>query len=187
MLMGPYAAPIYFVSPGQLDVQVPFELTPNLPYPVVVSFNGAYTLPDSINVAPAVPGVAINSDGTVIAQYSDYAHHPPYPYVVRAGDPAKRGDYLVIYLVGLGATNPTVASGAQSPATEPFGRPVNPVTITLGGEAVDPLFVGLTPFAVGLYQINFQVPSDAALNTPLDLVITQNGLVANSSTLTIAP
>jgi len=187
MLMGPYAAPIYFVSPGQLDVQVPFELSPNLPYSVVVSFNGAYTIPDTVAMVPAVPGVAVNADGSVIAQYSDYAAHPPFPYVVTPTDPANRGDYLVIYLVGLGVTNPAVASGAQSPAAEPFGRPATPVTMTLGGAPLSPLFVGLTPFAVGLYQINFQVFFNAPLNTPLDLVITQNGLVANSSTLTIAP
>jgi len=45
-------------------------------------------------------------------------------------------------------------------------RPVVPVTMTLGGQSITPAYVGLTPFAVGLFQITFQVPHDAPLNTP---------------------
>jgi len=175
------------VSPGQLNVQVPSELSPNLPYSVVVSVNGALTVPDNINVVPAVPGVASYAGGRVIAQHNDFAAHPPYPFVVTDADPAKRDEYLIVYLVGLGATNPPVATGQPSPGAEPLGRPVVPVTVTLGGQPVNAPFIGLTPFAVGLFQISFQVPHNAPLNTPLNLVVTQGGLTANLTTLTIAP
>jgi len=187
VLIGPYSAPFYYVSPGQLNVQVPSELIPNLPYSVVVSVNGALTVPDNITAAPAVPGIAYYGGGTVIAQHNDFAAHPPFPFVVTEADPAKRDEYLIVYLVGLGVTNPVVATGQPSPAAEPLGRPLLPVTITLGGLPVNAPFIGLTPFGVGLYQISFQVPHNAPLNTPLDLVITQNGLTANATTLTIAP
>src|SRR6185295_229348 len=108
------------------------------------------TVPDSVNLVPAVPGIAYYGGGKVIAQHNDFAAHPPYPFVVTDADPAKRDEYLIVYLVGLGATNPTVATGAASPAAEPLGRPVLPVTMTLGGQPVTPAYVGLTPFAVGL-------------------------------------
>jgi uncharacterized protein (TIGR03437 family) len=181
MLIGPYEAPLYFVSPGQLNVQVPAELAPNLPYAVIVSVNGALTVPDTINVVPAVPGVAAFQDGRVIAQHNaDFA-------LVTEANPAKRDEFLILYLVGLGATNPPVASGAPSPGAEPLGRPVEPVTVTLGGQAVEVPFIGLTPFSVGLFQINMKVPANAPLNTPLDIVITQGGLSANVATLTVAP
>jgi uncharacterized protein (TIGR03437 family) len=187
VLIGPYAAPLYYVSPGQLNIQVPAELVPNVPYSVVVSVNGALTVPDTVRIAPAVPGIASYGDGKVIAQHNDFAAHPPYPFVVTAADPAKRDEYLIVYLVGLGITNPVVATGAPAPGAEPLARPVVPVTVTLGGQTINPAFVGLTPFAVGLFQITFQVPHDAPLNTPLDLVIKQGGLTANLTTLTIAP
>ena len=187
VLIGPYPAPFFYVSPGQLNVQVPSELAPNLPYSVVVSVNGALTLPDTVHLVPAVPGVAVYGDGKVIAQHNDFGAHPPYPFIVTAADPAKRDEYLIVYLVGLGLTNPVVATGAASPAAEPLGRPVLPVTMTLGGQTITPAFTGLTPFAVGLFQITFQVPHDAPLNTPLNLVVTQGGLTANVTTLTIAP
>jgi uncharacterized protein (TIGR03437 family) len=187
VLIGPYSAPLYYVSPGQLNVQIPAELIPNVPYSIVVSVDGALTVPDTVRIAPAVPGIAASGDGKVIAQHNDFANHPPFPFVVTAADPAKRDEYLIVYLVGLGLTNPRVATGAPAPGAEPLARPVVPVTMTLGGQSITPAYVGLTPFAVGLFQITFQVPHDAPLNTPLDLVITQGGVSANVTTLTIAP
>ena len=46
-------------------------------------------------------------------------------------------------------------------------------------------FVGLTPGAVGLFQINFTVPADARTNTPLDVVVEQGGVTANVTKLTV--
>jgi uncharacterized protein (TIGR03437 family) len=181
VLVGPYEAPLYYVSPGQLNIQIPSELAPNQPYPIVVSANGALTVPDTVNLVPVVPGVAYySSNNRAIAQHANFD-------LVTDANPAKRDEFLIIYLIGLGATNPAVASGDPSPGTPPFGIPVTPVTVTLGGIPVEVPFVGLTPFSVGLYQINMKVPVSAPLNTPLDLVITQGGVSANVAQLIIAP
>ena len=180
VLIGPYDAPLYFVTPGQLNVQLPSELAPNRSYPIVVSSGGAISIPDTLDVVPIQPGVASFTDGKIIAQHSNYV-------LVDAQNPAKRGEYLIMYLVGLGATNPPVASGALSPSIEPLGRPLSPATVTMDGNPVDILFSGLTPAGVGLYQINFRVPDNARLNTPLEVLVKQGGYTANVTTLTVVP
>jgi uncharacterized protein (TIGR03437 family) len=44
----------------------------------------------------------------------------------------------------------------------------------------------MTPGGIGLFQINFQVPSNARLNTPLDVVVKQGSATAKTTTLTIS-
>jgi uncharacterized protein (TIGR03437 family) len=180
VLVGPYEAPLYYVSPGQLVVQLPSELPPNRTYPILVSANGALTIPDSIDIVAVQPGVAAFSDGKIIAQHSNFV-------LVDSTNPAKRGEYLIMYLVGLGATNPPVASGAPSPGVAPLGVPVSAATVTIDGAQADTVFSGLTPFGVGLYQINFKVPDNARLNTPLEVLVKQGTYTANVTTLTVAP
>ncbi len=180
VLVGPYEAPLYYVSPGQLVVQLPSELPPNRTYPILVSANGALTVPDDIDIVAVQPGVAAFSDGKIIAQHSNFV-------LVDTTNPAKRGEYLIMYLVGLGATDPPVASGAPSPGVVPLGVPLSPATVTIDGAPAETVFSGLTPFGVGLYQINFKVPDNARLNTPLDVVVKQGSYTANITTLTVVP
>jgi uncharacterized protein (TIGR03437 family) len=177
MLVGGIQAPLYFVSPGQLDIQVPFELAPNRQYTAIVSANGALTLPETINVVPVQPGMAANPDGSVIAQHAaDYS-------LVTAAHPAAPGEPLIIYLAGIGATNPAVASGQATPI-ELVPAMAQP-TITVDGQNAAIAYAGLTPGGVGLYQINFTVPQNARSGN-LDLVVMQGGLSSNTTTLSVS-
>jgi uncharacterized protein (TIGR03437 family) len=178
VLVGPYEAPLYYVSPGQLVVQLPSELPPNRTYPILVSANGALTIPDEIDIVAVQPGVAAFSDSGLIAQHSNFV-------LVDSTNPAKRGEYLIMYLVGLGATNPPVPSGAPSPGVAPLGLPLTPATVTIDGVQAETVFSGLTPFGVGLYQINFKVPDSARLNTPLEVLVKQGPYTSNVTTLTV--
>src|SRR5262249_12121766 len=162
-------APLFYISDGLLDVQVPVELTPNRQYSIVASSNGAFTLPQSIDVVPYQPGVAQFADGTVIAQISGTTT------LINATNPAKPNQNLTIYLAGMGATNPLVASGQPTPSQQ-VPVTLSPV-VTLDGQLVSFNYAGLTPTGVGLYQINITVPANARAGL-LDLVVTQNGIPA---------
>jgi uncharacterized protein (TIGR03437 family) len=175
MLIGGIQVPLFYVSPGQFNIQVPFELTPNHQYIAIVSANGALTLPLTVNIVPVQPGMAANPDGSVAAQHGDYSP-------VTASHPAAPGEPLIIYLAGMGATNPPVASGAATPAQRVPAN-VQP-TVSINGENAAIDYAGLTPSGIGLYQINFTVPSDAQAGN-LSLVVTQGGVFSNTTTLPV--
>ena len=177
VLVGGVEAPLFFVSPGQINAQIPFQLVPGHEYPVIVTANDALTTPEQIQMTPLSPGVARLSDGRAIAQHADFT-------LIDSRSPAKPGEYVVIYLAGMGSTDNPVRAGDQAPVS-PLAS-VNAVpSVKLGGKPVSLAFAGLTPGLIGVYQINFQVPEDAA-SGDLSLEVSQSGVSSNVSSLPVS-
>jgi uncharacterized protein (TIGR03437 family) len=176
VMVGGVAAPLYYVGPGQIDAQIPFELSGAGEYDVVVSANGALSGPQTIQMSPAIPGLAVYSDGSVIAQHQDGS-------LITRMSPAVPGEYAVLYVAGMGATDNPVGTGVGSPAS-PLAHPTLAPSLTIGGAPVPVLFAGLTPGLVGLYQINFQIPANAG--GTLKLEVSQAGIVSNSTVIPVA-
>lgn len=188
-LVGPYQAPLYFLSDGQLDVQIPSELGTSQQYPILVSVNNALSLPDTIDFEPATPGILSSLDGPTPPNVQNGAHiraqHNADFSLVSSSNPAKPGEYVIMYVVGMGATDPIVPSGAAAPGVEPLARVTVKPTVTVDGQQVNIAFAGLTPGLVGLYQVTFQVPTNAR-SGDLDVVLTQNGRAANTVKLPVS-
>jgi len=117
-------APLIFVSPGQINFQVPYE-TPAGQASVVVTTPGTPSSGFSFTVSPSAPGVflsgshaiAQNQDGTL----NDSSHA------------ASPGATLVVYLTGQGPLDNPVASGAAAPL-QPLCRTTQPFSATIGGQ-----------------------------------------------------
>jgi uncharacterized protein (TIGR03437 family) len=176
VLVGALSAPLYFLSDGQLDAQLPTELAPNQDYSIVVAANGGLTLPDTITTTAVDPAVVVNPDSSVIAQHLDFS-------LITAASPAAQGETITLYLAAMGATNPQVASGAASPSS-PLAAVTAQPAVTIGGRPAAILFAGLTPGAVGLYQIDVTVPAGLSAGQ-LPVVVTQSGVTANAATLPV--
>ena len=172
VIIGGRPAPLYYVSSGQINAQVPFELDPTKQYQVVVSANGAIATPQTIQMTSAVPGLAAFTNGTLIAQHADGS-------LVLPTSPAQPGEYIVMYLLGMGPTNNPVASGTASPSS-PLAIPLVAPVVTLGGSQIPVAFAGLTPSLVGLYQINIQLPQNIAGGNQV-LTVAQGGNVSNTT------
>jgi uncharacterized protein (TIGR03437 family) len=176
VLIGGELAPLYFVSSGQINAQIPVDLLPGQEYQVLVVANNAYTTPDAIHIAPVTPGIARLANGQVIAQHADFS-------LVSEDAPAKPGEYLVAYLAGMGLTDNPVGTGAEAPLS-PLAAVNTSASVAVDSEAASVLFAGLTPGFIGLYQINFQVPADAQTGDR-KLEIFQAGVAANTSVLPV--
>jgi uncharacterized protein (TIGR03437 family) len=176
VLIGGIVAPLYYVGPGQIDAQIPFGLAAGRQYQVQVNANGGSSTPAVIELLGAAPGIAAYANGQAIAQHTDYS-------LVTDESPAAPGDYVVIYLAGLGAVDQSVASGAGSPAN-PLASPLDVPSLLLNGSAIPVVFAGLSPSSVGLYQINFRLPAGTAGGDAL-LQIQQSTGLSNAVTLPV--
>jgi uncharacterized protein (TIGR03437 family) len=174
--IGGIAAPLFYVSPGQINAQVPWELQPGFEYQISISATGGVSTPDSVQIAAVSPGVAAMASGAAIATHANGS-------LVAAASPAKPGEVVILYLTGLGATDVPVADGAASPA-KPLAQVQVAPTLTVNGARAVVSFAGLTPGSVGLYQINFQVPIGAP-NGDLPLVVSEGGVPANAVSLAV--
>jgi uncharacterized protein (TIGR03437 family) len=176
IIIGGIPAPLFYVSPGQINAQIPFELNPNNQYQLIVSANGALTAPVPIQLSPVTPGFLVNPDGSLIAQHPDGT-------LITPASPAQPGENVTTYLAGMGNTTTTVSDGDVSPTDPPAATAVPPILL-LNGMPSPLLFAGLTPTLVGLYQIDFQIPPDTA-NGDLMVAISQDLFVSNSAIMPV--
>jgi minor extracellular serine protease Vpr len=161
---------IHFVSPGQINVQIPWEfqgqssveMKVSTPYATTAYVSGAT---NTVPLGTYSPAIFYYSDGgTVIAAAVDIdAANPASSYVVSQANGAKRGDFLVLFVNGLGPVSDQPASGEPSPGSEPgealATTNATPV-VTIGGVPVHVDFSGMTPGSLGLYQVNVKIPSE---------------------------
>jgi uncharacterized protein (TIGR03437 family) len=179
-------APVYFTSSGQVDFIVPSAAQPG-PATVRITVNGQAGNTVSSNIVARAPrilklnaanyGIIVNQDGSFPMPLGPNAH------------PARAGDALVIYAIGMGATNPGVQDGAASPSS-PLAATVTPAVTFGGGFAGSPLlgqvlFSGLTPGFVGLYQINVIVPDGTPIGDAIGLILQVEGFTSNNVNIAI--
>lgn len=112
--------------------------------------------------------------------------------------PAQAGEELVAYATGLGVTNPALTTGQaaaqSSPTAATFGIDFNfranalaTMPGAVGASTATPLFTGATKGYIGLYQINFIVPTPpAGLEPCVDNANAANGVFPVISNLTIS-
>lgn len=182
------AAPLYFVAPGQINFQVPWDIQGALAT-VTVTVNGQTGNAQTAAVAPAAPAIFdLNAAGQgAIFDSQTYRFAAPASSIPGATtQPIARGGYLTIYCQGLGAVSNAPASGAPGPSSEPLARTNAQPSVMIGGVPAQPiLFSGLAPALVGLYQINVQVPSGAPSGNAVPVVVSIGGVSSKPATIAI--
>ncbi len=157
-------APIYSVSPTLLKVLVPYEVAANSFASIQVVNNNATSNAVSVFTSMTAPGVfTIPPDGLAQAAAEDANFN-----VISDGtngyraNPAQIGQTIAVYLTGLGAVNPPIVDAGVGSSTAPYNLATNTISVDFGGTAATSIpFAGLTPTAIGLYQINVTVPTGA--------------------------
>jgi uncharacterized protein (TIGR03437 family) len=148
--IGGVDAPLYYVSPGQLNVQIPYETPVNQPSILTVNNNGS-TATTTLTVASAAPGLFTDGNGEIVPTAS-----------------VARGGIVTLYLTGAGAVTPAIATGAAPPDGTPvelLPAPVQKTTASVGGVAGVIEFAGIPTALVGVAQMNLRIPATAPLGT----------------------
>jgi uncharacterized protein (TIGR03437 family) len=178
-----------YISPGQVDVQVPFAV-PTGTQPLVVTTPSGFTSSYNVTVNALQPGLLappsflINGKQYVGATFTDGTTLvlPPNSIPGVTSRLAKPGDTIVLFGVGFGPVTPAIPAGQ---IVQQSNALVSPVTFSFGGTAASPpLYQGLAPNYVGLYQFNVTVPTVAA-NSLTPLTFTQAG-ATDTQTLYVA-
>lgn len=185
VVIGGQSAPLYYVSPGQVNLQVPYGVNANTTQQVLITQGVTYSQPISVDVAPGQPAVFVDgsvsaTQGIVIAVRVEGGSQTQFE--AKPGSPARAGDVLVIFCAGLGPVNPPVQDGS---APGGLSQTVNPVQVSIGGVNITPAFSGLTPGFVGLYQVNAALPPGLPAGDAVPLTLTVAGQTSPMVTIAV--
>ncbi|MBI3696813.1 MAG: hypothetical protein HY238_18500 [Acidobacteria bacterium] len=169
--------PLFFVSPGQINAQLPFEAPPGRATAVVTSSAGD-SRSETFNVASSAIGIfPFPSSNRAIALNQDGSVNGPE-------NPEGRGRVIVVFLTGQGPVTPPVPTGRAAPL-DTLSPAALPGAATIGGSTAPVMFLGLTPGFVGLAQANIQIPSDITPGAQVAMSITVGGQAGNTTTISV--
>ena len=156
--IGGQQAPLYFVSPTQINAQLPANLTPRpQPWELTIVREGLSDPPaakSDVFVREAAPGLF------PVVAHVDFS-------VVGRGDPAGSwpatpGEVVILFGTGFGPSQPPVDTG-QLP---PFAASTQlPHRVFIAGQELAPeqvLYFGQAPLFAGLQQVNIVLPEALA-------------------------
>jgi uncharacterized protein (TIGR03437 family) len=162
--IGGQKAFIDYISPGQVNVQVPSNAgTGSQPLIVTTTAAGA-SAPYTVTVNAEEPGLLappsfdIGGRPYVVALFSDEATYvlPPGTIAGLASRRAKPGDVITLYGVGFGPVTPGISAGQIVQQANALSAPFH---LFFGQTEANLSYAGLAPSAVGLYQFNVNVPN----------------------------
>jgi len=185
--IGGIDAPLFFVSPNQINLQVPGGVNPgNTAIQVFNTGNASAVGDGTAAVAESAPGIfTLDQSGKnqAIAQNSDLSRNADFDKLPGAR-PEASGNVVVIYATGIGNTNPLVNDGEAAPAN-PLAQASGATTVTIGGIPGEVLFSGLVPGFVGLWQLNVLLPGNLPTNLATPFSVALKGKSSLSTTLAI--
>ena len=172
------AAPLYYVSPGQINFQVPWATPTTGTVNVAVLVNGGSSNIAAVPVATAAPGLFYDpvSGAAIVQNTPDYTLNDPFESGAGRQHDRRLPDRF----------RPGVARGqGRRPHAE---RHADVGDIRVYGEdrllAATVSFAGLTPGFIGLVQMNIVVPSTLTPGV-YPLSVTIDGQTSNSATIAV--
>ena len=162
-------AALLFVSPTRINLQIPFETTGETAEIIVTT--PAETSSVVVDVNQAQPGIFFDPTTGLGALVNIETG------VTLWEQPLPDGATAAVFCAGLGAVEPTVATGQPAPLN-PRAETVLTVEAEIDGRSANVLFSGLAPGYSGLYQVNIELPRDLDTGRYM-LVIRAAGFTSN--------
>ena len=168
-------SPMFFVSPGQLNVQVPTLGDLGAVSIVVITGCGtgseSRSDPEFVTMEALTPAFFVknflDADGKnpIAALHGGGPEEVGDPSEILGATPALPGEIISLFATGFGPTDPPFNAGEVPQIEAPPGAAdlTNPVTMTIGGLPIpdqDILYAGAAPCCAGLYQLVVTVPDN---------------------------
>jgi uncharacterized protein (TIGR03437 family) len=170
-------APLFFVSPNQINAQIPWELGPRFSAHVMVKRGGAFSHGFFLAFDGFQPGIFVDGAANPIIVNNTTGR------LVSESEPVRAGDVLIIYASGLGPTIPPPRSGEPASGS-PLMHGVAPVRVVFKQadrqNSLNAAFAGLAPGFIGVFQVNVQVPQGLAPGRAA-LTLTSDGVGLGTS------
>ena len=163
------AAPLFYVSPKQLNLQIPYETAVNGTATLQINNNGQATS-QNFPVAIAAPGIFTDQTGAIVPNGS-----------------AIRGQLTTVFVAGAGSMTPPIPTGAAPLAgtpTDSLPQPAQTTIVTVGNVPAPIDFIGVPPGLVGVTQINFQVPNGVGIGAQ-SVVVSVGGVSSAPANLRV--
>jgi uncharacterized protein (TIGR03437 family) len=178
------AAPLFFVSPGQVNYQIPPETAAGPATVTITSGDGTISL-GTEQIALVAPSLfAANSDGQgaaaayavrlrdglqTIEQVFEFSA-AQNKFITKPLDVGPAGDVVVLVLFGTGIRGRSAQTA---------------ISCQLGGQAGEVQYASVAPGFVGLDQVNVVVPRSLAGRGEIDVALTADGKAANTVKINI--
>lgn len=156
--IGGQPAYVYYISPTQINVQAPNIAASSAAVSVTNAAGTSNTATATVSdFAPAFflngsYAIATHQDGTLVATAG----------TISGAKPAAKGETIVLWGTGFGAVSPSIPAGQttqQALGSNSIAYAITPPAVTIGGSQATVVADGLSPSAMGLYQIAVTVPS----------------------------
>jgi len=165
------ALPLLFTSRSQINTQLPFDI-PNGPATLrVTTANGSAET--TIEIRAVAPAIFMAGSNPVVVHQNGR--------LVTAAAPAVPGEWLSIYMTGLGAVTVPAVNGEAAPPLAPCRAAVK---VSLAESEVIPEYAGLAPGFAGLYQVDIQVPANMRTGI-FPLKVTVSGTDSNLGQISV--
>jgi uncharacterized protein (TIGR03437 family) len=178
VLISGVAAPLLYVSPGQINLVAPNQLR-NLAgsgTTLTVYTGRLATTPARLNVARSSPGIFTvlgTGAGAGAITHADGS-------LVSRQEPLRPGEAISVYLTGIGPLEPAVPDGEAAPA-EPLARAAGSVRLLLDSQPVEVLYAGASPGFAGLHLVVARVPATLPRRFP-EITVESEGVRSNRAT-----
>ncbi len=176
--IGGKSAYVSYISPTQVNVQVPSDATTGSQELILSTFAGSSTALH-VTVNGLEPGLFSPASFNIGGKQRAWAIFPDNSTIVLptgaisgiTSQKAKAGDVITLYGVGFGPVTPSIPAGQ-------LVQQLNTITadyeFLLGGVKAEVQYAGLAPQLVGVYQFNIKVPNVGSAD-PVPLVVTIAG------------
>jgi uncharacterized protein (TIGR03437 family) len=177
--MGDRMLPLFYVSPDQINVQIPTGLAPG-DYSMTVKWEGHPEVSAAFSIVRNAPGLFTS---IVDDRYFVVALHQDGTFVTTES-PARRAETITIYGTGFGPYTRAALDGFALPQSMVLPL-VDTVEIVAGGLVLQPLWAGAATGFVGATIVRLRIGDELPAASTVECKVRVNGFESNTVLLPI--